>query len=320
MKRRLQVLWITALVVALLGTAGPTPEQKTAQLGSDVTEFFVSAVGSTDAESAISIGVANEVLKQHNCWEQTDKATDEQANCITNSGHALGSIPRLFVTPENGWTAEEMATNCATHPNAIGGVVITYYYGNGTHFFLLWQAEATYLHLFAEVIACNGAWASPSPNPKAATPSDSARATPTYTVQPQVVDAILELPGSADAKAGEPTAWVVHHTQVSVPLLTLGAVGALLAKTYSPGNASKAGTTNTITSSVIVGSVLNQASSRDIPGFSIPVRLRHEAQRVGDDLIRAIQADCTAQPPLQPPTTSFQGICAELNFVPQEVH
>ncbi|HVS45439.1 MAG TPA: hypothetical protein VMS32_02120 [Verrucomicrobiae bacterium] len=256
-------------------------------------EFFVAASGPEKAaDSVVAIAVANEFYKQLLCYApETSKSIVQP--CLNNALH--NALPRPAIVPQPEWTAEDIAARCASDPSALGGIVITNYYGDATHFFLLWQAEASYLELFAEIIACK-------PN----------------SAGGLVVAAITQLPGSNG------TAWMVHHSQVSIPLLSLAGIGSVLEK--GSGQSTSTKTSTNLSTSVYLGAILNQASSRDFPGFSLPVRLRHEGQWVGVDIVNAIGTMCaTSMPNGQTanaaqltnftPSKQFTSLCQTFNFV-----
>jgi len=204
--------------------------------------FFVltEAADNGGSNAVMSIGVADEIRK-------TMKPL-------------LGAAP--WIIPEPGWKADDLSTQCHNVSKALGGVIVTYYTGAASHFFLIYQEETQSFYLTAEIIACNH-------------PAGTADATPT------VVGVIAELPGSNG------TPWVVRRSQVSVPLVSFAGIAAILSKgTVSSRN------TNA-TTAAIVASLFTQASNRDIPGYSTPLKLRHGAQNVGVDLVRALRDLCT---------------------------
>ncbi|MHB8433288.1 MAG: hypothetical protein ACYC8W_07005 [Candidatus Tyrphobacter sp.] len=190
-----------------------------------------------------------------------------------------------WIIPQPQWTTDDLARRCATDPQAIGGVAIVYYQGYATHFYLLWQSETTTLDLFAEVIVCNHSASRPPP------------------ATGIVVATIMELPGANG------TDWQVRRTQVSIPLITLAGAGSVLAK----GSTANKGGTN-LTTSVLLGSIFNQASSRDIPGYSDPIRLRHAAQHVGVDVVFAMHHFCNPAQGEPAPSPQLASLCTALGL------
>jgi len=185
----------------------------------------------------------------------------------------LGAGP--WILPQPDWKRDDLVRQCLADPLALGGVVVTFYTGAASHFYLLYQSETQTFVVTAELIACNRS-------------DDKASATPT------VVGVIGELPGAHG------TPWVVRRTQVSIPLISFAGVASLLLP-KSPTTTSKSGTTTSdVTSAAIVASLVSQASTRDIPGYSTPLKLRYGSQEVGVDLIRAMRDLCTSHADLAP--------------------
>jgi hypothetical protein len=281
----LALCWSSAVYADDSGGAAPPPSPA---LSAIKPEFFVSTYEASAADAGtsaiLSLGVERELSKQ------------------VNAHISAASAP--WIIPEPQWSSDELARRCATDPNAIGGVAITYYTGEATHFYLLWQSETTTLDLFAEVIACNHNVTKPPP------------------ATGIIVATISELPGANG------TDWLVRRTQVSVPLITLAGIGAAFAKGSTSTNSSSVstkGTTTTTTtnnsttganvsSGVLVGSIFNQASNRDIPGYSDPVRLRHAAQHVGVDVIFAMNHFCNPAQGEPAPNDQLATICKALGF------
>ncbi len=211
-----------------------------------------------------------------------------------------------WLIPQPQWSAQDIANQCQQDPQAVGGIALLYYQGYATHFFLLWQSETTTVDLFAEIIACNH------------TASGAAAGV--------VVATIVDLPGANG------TDWQVRRTQVSIPLITVAGVGAALAKgstsstTTSVQTKSSGGSTTTTSSNgnsgsnvstgVLLGSIFSQASSRDIPGYSDPIRLRHAAQHVGVDVVFAMQHFCNPAQGAPAPSAQLATICKTLGFSP----
>lgn len=225
-------------------------------LGSLKPEFFVVSDG--DKNTVVTLGVAQELQRQ--------------------STASLGA-GAPWIVPEPSWGADDITARCAHDPNALGGVVVTYYHGFATHFFLLWQSETTTLDISANIIACNRA--------------------PSKAAAPTLVGVIGPLPGAGN------TPWVVRRSEISIPLVTFSGYLALVANRKS-NNA-------TLSSAAVLGALFGGAADRDIPGYSDPVRLRAAAQHVGDDLAGALGTLCTTTndvPNVQPRSV----LCTSLGY------
>ncbi len=217
------------LVASVLATMTPARADDQLYLGSLKPEFFVVSNG--DKSTVVTMGVAQEIEKQ--------------------SLDVLGpNAP--WIIPEPSWsTADEIAARCAHDPNALGGIVIIYYHGYATHFFLLWQSETTTLDVSASVISCNR--------------------TADNHVAPTLVGMIGPLPNA------QHTPWVVKRTQISIPLLTIAGYASTITKNNN---------------AAVLATILAATSSRDIPGYSDPDRLRAIAQHLGVDVVDGLQAVC----------------------------
>jgi len=198
-----------------------------------------------------------------------EQSNDNSASILTLSvaqefgkyfGGPASPAPGRWAIPQPTWTWDDLVRQCANDPNAVGGVILTYYSGFASHFYLLYQEQTTTFYVFAQVVSCNHY----QPN----LPS------------PEVVGIIYETPGANG------TPWVVRKSQVSVPLLTLAAVGTALS---SEAQNSKA--TN-LSIAAVAGSLFASAGSKDIPGYSDPLRLRVVSQHIGVDLLTSMRALC----------------------------
>jgi hypothetical protein len=233
--------------------ARPAPVQGTPPpLTSLMPEFFVVSQG--DKSTIVTIGTAQELQK--------------------NVASALGKRSP-WILPQPDWMSTDLVQRCNSDPAALGGVILTYYSGWATHFYLLWQSETSTIDVSAAIISCN-------------------RTIPGGT--PTIVGMIGPLPGA------ENTPWIVRRTQISIPLVTLAGIGVLFVPKSGSGGGSSSGsgsksssstTTTDVTAAAIIGSIFSQASQRDIPGYSDPVRLRALSQHIGDDLITGMQDLCT---------------------------
>jgi hypothetical protein len=229
---------------AVSAVAQPEPGRSdSSKLATLHKAFYVFTDGdkSGTASSVVTLGVALELTK---IFHRTFPKSDEP-----------------WAIAEPSWTVDNLVKSCADDKEGtLGGVVITYYTGIGTHFYLLWQSETTTFYVNATVISCTGKTGEGG--------------------NPTIVDVIQQTPGAGD------TAWVVRRSQVSIPLLTLAALGSLLSKSSS---ASKA--TN-LTITALAGSLFSSAGSKDIPGYSVPIRLRNSAQHIGVDLVSSMWDLC----------------------------
>jgi hypothetical protein len=190
-----------------------------------------------------------------------------------------------WAIPEPTWSYDDLAKQCADD-NALGGLIVTYYTGYASHFFLLYQEETTTFYVFAQLVSCRSG-------------SDS-------SAGPEVVGIVYELPGANH------TPWVVRKSQLSIPLLTLAAIGTALSP--SSGNSKTSGLTLT----AIAGSLFSGAGSKDVPGYSDPLRLRAVSQHVGVDLLTGLQALCasTADPAAAGSEADKDRLCGELHLAP----
>ncbi|HMD02298.1 MAG TPA: hypothetical protein VKG44_04965 [Candidatus Baltobacteraceae bacterium] len=226
--------------------------------------FFVVTDSPDGGAAVMSIGVANEIRKAMK--------------------PLLGGAP--WVVPQPDWKSPQLVTQCLSDPKSIGGVVVTYYTGFATHFYLLYQTETQTFELTAQVIACN-------------------RTVPGKDAEPTMVGVIGELPGAKG------TPWVVRRSQVSIPLISAAAATTLFTKGAATKNNS-----NNVTFAAVIGSLFSQASSRDIPGYSLPLRLRYGSQHVGVDLVRAMRDMCTTHADLNVPVDSGprDALCTSMGF------
>jgi hypothetical protein len=227
--------------------------------------FFVvtdSPGDNSGSKSAVSIGVANEFRKA--------------MNALT------GPVP--WILPEPSWEQKNLSDQCYDDPQALGGVIVTYYAGAASHFYLIYQEETLTFYITAQVVACDR-----STNPTGA---------------PVIVGVIGELPGAHG------TPWVVRRSQVSIPLVSIAGLAAVASK----GTVSSK--TTDATSTAIVASLFTQASNRDIPGYSTPLKMRFSSQHIGVDLLRAMRDICApARAPGAPPETQLlTELCTKLGF------
>ena len=203
------------------------------------------------------------------------------------------SAPKPWAIPEATWGTDQLVKQCAADPNAIGGVVISYFIGDASHFWLLWQTDTTTFVEFGQVVSCN-------------------RDPATHAARPLTVATVSQLHGSNGAL------WVERRSQTSVPLLSFAAVVALLGRHYTQKSSGSSVTTSIALASV-GAAVVGQGLNKDIPGYSQPLRMRYAAKHTADDLIREIHFLCGAKQPddtspeAAPPldtSTPFGKVCA----------
>ena len=60
-----------------------------------------------------------------------------------------------WIVAEPSWSASTLENQCYSDAKALGGVLVTYYAGAASHFFLLYQEETQTFYVTAQVIACN---------------------------------------------------------------------------------------------------------------------------------------------------------------------
>jgi len=243
--------WIAVLFAVLASVvpvnsskAQPDPTRPdTSKLSVAHKAFYVLTDGDKagTASSVVTLGAAYELAK---IFHRTFPKSDE---------------PWSIAEPS--WTVDNLVKTCNDdREGTLGGVVITYYTGIGTHFYLLWQSETTTFYINATVISCTGK------NGEGGNPT--------------IVDVIYQTPGAGEA------AWVVRRSQVSIPLLTLAAVGSVLSKQSSTSKATN------LTLTALAGSLFSSAGGKDVPGYSVPVRLRSSAQHIGVDLVTSMWDLC----------------------------
>lgn len=224
--------------------------------------------GAAGAKPAADAPLLASLAKQFYVVSEGDKSASTTLSIAEEVRKSFVGLPenaRPWVVPEPSWSTDDLVNRCAD-PDTIGGVVFVYSSGFATHFYLLWQSETSTLVVSALVISCEKL----APSAGLAKPAAT------------IVAVIGETPGSNG------TPWMVRSSQVSIPLITLAGVGGLVTKNAS---ANKSGTVN-FTVATIASAVFTQASSRDIPGYSDPVRLRHAAQHIGVDFIVSMKALC----------------------------
>jgi hypothetical protein len=216
-----------------------------------------------------------------------------------------------WAVPEPSWKPSDFAQQCRDDRNAIGAVILSYFAGDASHFWLLWQTQTTTFELAAQIMTCNqpaalslplALSASPAPAPAPSTPVP-APSTPA-PVNPEIVAVISTLHGSKG------TPWVERRTDASVPLLSGVALVALFTH-----QASKSEPTNVLTVATIGTAVLGQSFNKDIPGYSQPVRYRLDAHHVGTDVVAELRFLC-AQPESQLSTggADFANLCTTFNW------
>jgi len=225
------------------GPASPPPLPKTPLLPLK-NEFFV--VSDQDRQTIVSLVVADELSKFFAERGRELKLKDEE-------------IP--WVIPQPSWSATQVTDECAANPNALGGVVLTYYSGVASHFWLLWQTQTTTFEIFAQIIACNRT---------------------AGKAEPKVVGIIAHLAGAND------TPWVVRRSQISIPLLSIAAIGTVISKQPASSNSKS----STLTLTAVAGSLFSSAGSKDVPGYSDPLRLRLSSQHIGVDVATTLRQLC----------------------------
>ena len=281
-ERFLCVAAIAMLLGAIAPAATPAAEEGGGRgLGSLKPRVYVVMGGDQDFSSVVSISIAQELTRKlAEFHPPPDPENDQQT-------WAAAGAP--WVVPEPSWNAQSLADQCAVDPQALGGVVITYYTGYASHFYLLWQSQTTTFDLYAELVRCNhdGQGGAPVTRSPAAT----------------IVGVITQLPGS------DGTDWVVRRSQLSVPLITFAAIGTLI---QPKGNSAK---TSNLTLTALAGSILGSSGTKDIPGYSEPVRARAAAKHIGDDVIAATTALCkTAYDVTWADYQQRKGLCQSLGF------
>jgi hypothetical protein len=267
-----------ALAAAFLAAALPAPADEPAKsvvLTTERPAFYVLVDPGSDRSAASIIAITAAAEFDKVLFPATPRA------------------PKPWAIPEATWGNDQLVKQCEADPNAIGGVVISYFIGDASHFWLLWQTDTTTFIEFGQVVSCN-------------------RDPASRTASPVTVATVSQLHGSNG------TLWVERRSQTSVPLLSFAAVVALLGRHYTQKSSGSSVTTSIALASV-GAAVVGQGLNKDIPGYSQPLRMRYAAMHTADDLIREIHFLCGAKQPddtspdaAPPPdaSTQFGKICA----------
>lgn len=230
-------------------TASPPPKTLPISTGNPGFYVLVDPGGDRSAASIIAITVAGEL----------NKVFKPPANAPNSS--------KVWAIPEATWAPDVLAKQCQDDPNAIGGVIVSYYVGDASHFWILWQTDTTTFTIFGQLVSCNR----DRDNPE--------------KVHPQAVAIVSQLHGSNGQL------WIERRSQTSVPLLSFAAVVALLGRHYS--SKSTGTSVNTSIALASVGAaVVGQGLSKDIPGYSLPLRMRNGSLHIADDLVREMRYLC----------------------------
>jgi len=264
------------MIFASITAPGAAQQSKTPPLSTANRGFYVlvDPGGDRSAASVIAITMAGEFNKVFRPLPGQPDAT------------------KVWAIPEATWSPDSLATQCDTDPNAIGGVILSYYVGDASHFWILWQTDTTTFSVFGQLVSCN---------------RDAAN-----IAHPEAVAIVSQLHGSNGAL------WVERKSQTSVPLLSFAAVVALVGRHYS--SKSTGTSVNTSIALASVGAaVVGQGLSKDIPGYSLPLRMRNGSAHIADDLIREMRYLCGVpqkddraaadHPPPPDPTTRLGDLC-----------
>jgi hypothetical protein len=240
----------------LASLAAPASADTHSPIGSLKPRFYVVMdAGDKNYDAIVTISIAQELSRKLAEFHRPPDLEPDTQEWDTEAAP--------WVVPQPAWNADSLADRCAIDDQALGGVVISYYTGYASHFYLLWQSQTTTMELFAELVRCNH-----DAPPGSRTPPAT------------VVGVITQLPGADN------TDWIVRRSQISIPLITFAAIGSLI---QPKGNSAK---TSSLTLTALAGSILGSSGTRDIPGYSEPVRIRAAAKHVGDDVVTATTALC----------------------------
>jgi len=264
------VLLTSTAVCGAPDTSGPA----TISTANHAFYVLVDPGGDRSAASIITISVAGELSKVFRPLPgQADSA-------------------KVWVIPESTWVPDQLATKCGDDPNAIGGVIVSYYIGDASHFWILWQTDTTTFSLFGQVVSCN---------------RDAAN-----KAHPEAVAIFSQLHGSNGQL------WIERRSQTSVPLLSFAAIVALLGRHYS-SKSSGTSVNTSIALATVGAAVAAQGLNKDIPGYSQPLRMRYGSVHLADDLIREMRFLCgvpqaddlagASHPPPPSPTTPLGDLC-----------
>ncbi len=238
--------------------------------------FYVAVEGSPDSHTNEVVAVSTAQEFQKLIAERLPPPDVHDPN------HVFASAAAPWVLPLTSGGPGAIIDRCRDDPQTIGGVVLTYYSGYATHYYILWQSETTTFSMTATLIKCNAPQSraqSMQGRSDAAPPAATAAVATTPGAYSTIIGVINILPGSNG------TPWVVRKTQISIPLLTFASLTTLL----TPKTTSK---TNNITFVALAGSLFSGANSKDVPGYSDPVRLRSESRHIADDVVSAGSVLC----------------------------
>jgi hypothetical protein len=260
-----------------------------------VAAFVCAGMPSLAAESSAGVATTNKAF-----YVLVDPGGDKAAASIIAISVAAelnktfappaGGADKPWAIPEASWSAEALAKQCREDPNALGGVIVAYYTGNATHFWLLWQSDTTTIAVFAQLVSCNR--------------------NGTGGASPSTVAIVSELHGSNGAL------WVERRSQASIPLLSFAAIVALLAHGVTTSKPNTAVSSNVALAASIGAAVVGQSLNKDIPGYSEPLRLRYGAQHVGDDLAGEMRWFCGTGAGAKVPTGALAELCSQTGLTP----
>jgi hypothetical protein len=253
-------------------------------LASAVLIPIIADAQSTDAASPGSAHAPPPILTaRRTIYVLVDQTSDRQSASLVTLATAdelnkafkvadAGSAPNTiaWAVPEASWKPSDFAQQCRDDSNAIAAIILSYFSGDATHFWLLWQTQTTTFELAAQVVSCN----QPGPQPPPSAPS-----TP-VPVNPEIVAVISTLHGANG------TPWVERRTDASVPLLS----GIALVALFDHGEKSQP--TNVVTVATIGTALVGQSVNKDVPGYSQPVRYRLNAHHVGIDVVAELRWLC----------------------------
>jgi hypothetical protein len=247
----------------------PTTSHPAAVLTSLRDAFYVVVDGDKSAAPALTLSVASELGK------------------VVNGPQAP------WVIPEPSWSVRDLTDQCLRDPKALGGVILTVYSRNATHFFLLWESRTVGIFTYAMLVSCNH--------------SSNRADVDVPSTTPTIVGIIAHLPGAGASP------WGVRRTRISIPLITVAGVFAAFSTHATVSNGS-----SSVTTATVAGALISRGTAQDIPGLDYPLIQHLASVHVGDDLIRATRALCAEAGAASGTQADQQAaLCRSLGFLPR---
>lgn len=207
-----------------------------------------------------------QTMKSVLATEVSIELEDSAGRAKATDREAHSSSAPTWVVPEPGWSDQTLLASCFD-PATIGGVILASTVNTEDHFFIVLSEEITDVQTVAQIIACDQ---SSNGNTGAAS----------------LVGLILQL-----SDAGS-TRWVIRQHQIGIPLIGIAGVASLWSKNAN---------TKDVTVPLAAAAVFSNVGNQTLPGYLVPVRNRHAAKHVGDDLRNQLKKLCVGTDPLGTP-------------------